>query len=84
MRDLNGLELDSTFSGKSFTTLADFAARGILKGKSVLFWNTHQRYDFMAHEKVKAMDLKVLPGNLTDYLTRVCRIDFDRENMQGA
>lgn len=84
MRDLNGVELDSTFSGKSFTTLVDYAEKGILKGKSVLFWNTHQRYDFMAHEKVRRMDLKLLPGNLTDYLSRVCNINFNRENMQGA
>jgi 1-aminocyclopropane-1-carboxylate deaminase/D-cysteine desulfhydrase-like pyridoxal-dependent ACC family enzyme len=84
MRDLNGVELDSTFSGKSFTTLVDYAEKGILKGKSVLFWNTHQRYDFMAHEKVRTMDLKLLPGNLTDYLSRVCNVNFKRENMQGA
>jgi 1-aminocyclopropane-1-carboxylate deaminase/D-cysteine desulfhydrase-like pyridoxal-dependent ACC family enzyme len=84
MRDLNGVELDGTFSGKAFTTLADYAERGVLKGKSVLFWNTHQRYDFMAHEKVRAVDLKLLPGNLTDYLSRVCDDDAERKNLQGA
>ncbi len=84
MRDLNGVALDSTFSGKSFTTLVDYAEKGILKDKSVLFWNTHQRYDFMAHEKVRDMNLKLLPGNLTDYLSRVCNVNFEQENFQGA
>jgi len=84
MRELNGVELDGTFSGKSFTTLVDYAEKGILNGKSVLFWNTHQRYDFMAHEKVRTMDLNLLPGNLTDYLSRVCNIHLDRGNLQGA
>jgi D-cysteine desulfhydrase len=84
MRDLNGVELDGTFSGKSYTTLADYAEKGKLKGKSVLFWNTHQRYDFMTHEKVRDMDLALLPGNLTDYLSRVCNVDFGRENSQGV
>lgn len=84
MRDLNGVELDSTFSGKSFTTLVDYAEKGILKGKSVLFWNTHQRYDFMAHEKVREVDLNLLPGNLTEYLSRVCNVNLNRKEMQGA
>jgi 1-aminocyclopropane-1-carboxylate deaminase/D-cysteine desulfhydrase-like pyridoxal-dependent ACC family enzyme len=83
MRELNGVELDGTFSGKSFTTLVDYAEEGMLKGKTVLFWNTHQRYDFMAHEKVRTMDLKLLPGNLTDYLSRVCNIHLDRGKLQG-
>jgi D-cysteine desulfhydrase len=84
MQEQNGVELDSTFSGKSFTTLVGYAEKGILKGKSVLFWNTHQRYDYMSHEKVQAVDLKLLPGNLTDYLSRVCHTNLDRESMQGA
>ena len=84
MQELNGVELEGTFSGKSFTTLADYAEKGILKDKSVLFWNTHQRYDYMAHEKVRAADLKLLPGNLTDYLSRDCNIDLGRQSMQGA
>ena len=84
MRELNGVELDGTFSGKSFTTLVDYAEKGILNGKSVLFWNTHQRYDFMVHEKVRTMDLNLLPENLTDYLSRVCNIHLDRGNLQGA
>jgi 1-aminocyclopropane-1-carboxylate deaminase/D-cysteine desulfhydrase-like pyridoxal-dependent ACC family enzyme len=84
MRDQNGVELDSTFSGKAFTTLVNYAEKGILKGKSVLFWNTHQRFDFMAHEKVRDVDLKLLPGNLTDYLSRVCNVNFNREDTQGA
>ena len=37
--------------------------KGLLRGKSVLFWNTHQRYDYMTQKKVRDADLNLLPGN---------------------
>lgn len=64
------LTLDATFSGKSFTTLLDHIQDSRLAGKKVLFWNTHQRFDFMAHKKVKDTDLSLLPVELQDYLTQ--------------
>jgi 1-aminocyclopropane-1-carboxylate deaminase/D-cysteine desulfhydrase-like pyridoxal-dependent ACC family enzyme len=83
MRVRNGVELDSTFSGKSFTTLVDYAEKGLLRGKSVLFWNTNHRYDYTANEKVRDADLNLLPGNLTAYLSRNWNLKLDRDSMQG-
>ncbi len=80
MRVLNGVELDSTFSGKSFATLVDYAQKGLLEGKSVLFWNTCQRYDFMANKKVQAVDLNLLPANLKEYLTNVWKVKLGASN----
>lgn len=77
MWTLNGVKLDSTFSGKSFTTLVDYANNGLLKGKSVLFWNTHQRFDFMANRKVRTVDLNLLPVDLVRYLSRVWHVKPD-------
>ncbi len=62
------LALDTTFSGKSLTTLMDHLREGRLKGKAVLFWNTHQRFDFMACPKVRNADLSLLPEGLRQYL----------------
>lgn len=84
MRALTGVKLDATFSGKSFTTLVEYAKKGLLEGKSALFWNTHQRYDFMTPHKVRAVDLNLLPGNLKEYLLRVWNVTLDSGNIQGA
>jgi hypothetical protein len=39
-----GLILDNTFTAKSFHTLKSYAAAGLLKNKSAIFWNTYQRF----------------------------------------
>lgn len=41
-----GLVLDSTFSGKSYHTMLQYARSGLLKNKNVVFWNTYQRFDY--------------------------------------
>ncbi len=69
VKKTTGLILDHTFTGKSFTTLIDYANKGILNKKSVLFWNTHHRYNFMANKKVKNININLLPQNLMEYLS---------------
>ncbi len=66
----NSLVLDQTFTGKSFTTMFNYAKKGLLNKKSVLFWNTHHRYDFIQNRKVKNTDLNLLPENLVNYLEK--------------
>ncbi len=66
----NSLALDNTFTGKSFTTLFNYAKKGLLDRKTVLFWNTHHRYDFMKNRKVKNINLNLLPENLVKYLEK--------------
>ena len=39
-----GLILDDTFTAKSFHTLKLYAENNLLRNKSVLFWNTYQRF----------------------------------------
>ena len=39
-----GLVLDTTFTAKSFHTMKEYADSGLLKDRSVLFWNTYQRF----------------------------------------
>ncbi len=65
----NNLILDGTFAGKSFSTLLQYAQKGLLNKKSVLFWNTYQRYNLLANKKVQAHSLDVLPKNLLNYLS---------------
>jgi len=62
------LTLDQTFSGKSFTTLMNHVQAGKLTGKKVLFWNTHQRFDFMSFPKIRDVALDLLPVDLQNYI----------------
>lgn len=41
-----GLELDDTFGAKAFSALVRFSRRGELAGRTVLFWNTCNRFDY--------------------------------------
>ncbi len=45
------LRLDGTYSGKAFAALLADAAAGYLRGKHVLFWNTHNAQDVDALAK---------------------------------
>jgi D-cysteine desulfhydrase len=59
-----GLSLDTTFTAKSFHTLKQYAAAGLLRGKSALLWNTYQRFPL---EKILPQDNswpKALPDQL--------------------
>jgi len=44
-REAAALRLDGTYSGKAFGALLADAAAGVLRGKRVLFWNTHNSGD---------------------------------------
>jgi D-cysteine desulfhydrase len=57
-RDTAALRLDGTYSGKAFGALLSDAAAGELRGKRVLFWNTHNSGDVDAlGASVKYRDL---------------------------
>ena len=45
-RELEGLKLEGTYTGKAFAAIIADAKKGILKGNNVLFWNTHNAIDF--------------------------------------
>jgi len=54
-----GLQLDGTYTGKTFAALLDDAKKGDLKDKVILFWNTYNSRDF-AHIITK-IDYHQLP-----------------------
>jgi 1-aminocyclopropane-1-carboxylate deaminase/D-cysteine desulfhydrase-like pyridoxal-dependent ACC family enzyme len=43
-RETEGLDLEGTYSGRAFAALAADAAEGRLRGKTILFWDTHNAY----------------------------------------
>jgi len=71
-----GLILDNTFTAKSFHTLLSYAKGGMLENKSVIFWNTYQRFPL---EKLLPKDndwLLALPEPLREKI-------YEYQNQQG-
>ncbi len=57
--EIEGIQLDGTYTAKAMAALMHDATGGILKDKNVLFWNTLNAYDFS--EKIKGIDYRDLP-----------------------
>lgn len=60
MRDREGIKLDGTYTGKAMAALVDDAKNRILRGKSVLFWNTLNSRSLS--ESISGIDYRNLPG----------------------
>jgi D-cysteine desulfhydrase len=60
-----GIKLEGTYGGKAFAALADDAKSGGLKGKTVLFWNTYNSWDFA--DEIRGVDYKALPRAFHKY-----------------
>lgn len=60
-----GIILNGTYSAKAFSALLDDADKGILNGKTVLFWNTYNSRNLS--EVTAAIDYHRLPGKLHCY-----------------
>jgi hypothetical protein len=45
MRERAGMILNGTYSAKAFSALLEDAEKQVLKGKTVLFWNTYNSRD---------------------------------------
>lgn len=58
-RDLLGIKLDGTYSGKAFAALLADLRSGSLAGKTVLFWNTYSSRQPPA--EAMALDYRMLP-----------------------
>ncbi len=58
-RDEGGIQLEGTYTGKTFAALLDDARSGALKDQTVLFWNTYNSADFS--EEIEDMDYHALP-----------------------
>ncbi len=55
----DGIDLEGTYTGKAMACLIGDAKKGILSGKTTLFWNTYNSVDFK--EKIRDIDYKTLP-----------------------
>ncbi len=55
----DGIELEGTYTGKTAAALIDDARKGLLKDKTVLFWNTYNSVKFEG--KTKGVDYRTLP-----------------------
>lgn len=59
LQDNAGPRLEGTYTGKTFAALLDDIKSGVLRDKTVLFWNTYNAYDLQA--EVEDMDYRDLP-----------------------
>jgi len=80
MKEQSGIILNGTYSAKAFAALLADAARGVLKGKTVLYWNTYNSRDLSS--VVADTDYRRLPRECHRYFeTDVQPLDrsgFDR------
>lgn len=68
-REEMGLQLEGTYTGKTFAALLADADAGRLAGKSVLFWNTYAGDDTPLARAAAAQDWHALPETLHPYFT---------------
>jgi 1-aminocyclopropane-1-carboxylate deaminase/D-cysteine desulfhydrase-like pyridoxal-dependent ACC family enzyme len=59
MRDREGIKLDGTYTGKTLAALIDDARNRVLRGRSVLFWNTLNSRSLS--EPISGIDFRELP-----------------------
>ena len=71
-----GIILNGTYSAKAFSALLDDAERGLLRGKTVLFWNTYNSRDLSAC--VAGVDYHLLPEPFHGYFEKDVQ-PLDRE-----
>jgi 1-aminocyclopropane-1-carboxylate deaminase/D-cysteine desulfhydrase-like pyridoxal-dependent ACC family enzyme len=65
MREHCGIILSGTYSAKAFSAVIDDAAKGILKDKTILFWNTYNSRDLSP--LTADLDYPVLPRGFHRY-----------------
>lgn len=64
-RELDGIKLEGTYTGKTLAGMLDFVRRHGLKGRNLLFWNTFSSVDL--YPTVKDLDYHLLPRQLQWY-----------------
>ncbi len=65
LQEIEGINLDGTYTGKAMAALIHDATSGFLKDKTVLFWNTLNAYD--VSEKIKDIDYRKLPKRVHSF-----------------
>lgn len=59
------IKLEGTYTGKAFAALLEAARSGTLKGKTTLFWNTYNGWDFSP--EIQGLNYSALPKALHKY-----------------
>jgi 1-aminocyclopropane-1-carboxylate deaminase/D-cysteine desulfhydrase-like pyridoxal-dependent ACC family enzyme len=65
MKEQGGIILNGSYSAKAFSALLADAGQGLLKGKTVLFWNTYNSRDLSA--VIAGVDYRQLPRKFHCY-----------------
>lgn len=60
-----GITIEGTYTGKAFAALVQDARAGSLAGKTVLFWNTYNSWDF--GDEIRDVDYRTLPEAFHKY-----------------
>lgn len=63
--EISDLRLEGTYTGKTFAALIADVKGNLLKGKTALFWNTHNSVDF--GEEIADVDYHALPREFHRY-----------------
>ena len=75
--ELEQLHLDGTYTGKTMAALIGDAQQGVLRGKTVLFWNTLNSVP--SGQSAAAADFRLLPAPFHRYFTEPLQpLDPDR------
>ncbi|MBN2224580.1 MAG: pyridoxal-phosphate dependent enzyme [Deltaproteobacteria bacterium] len=65
VKKTDGIDLDGTYTGKTAAAMIDDARSGLLKGKTVLFWNSYNSVNI--EKKIKGIDYRTLPKRYHRY-----------------
>ncbi len=68
MKETEGIDLDGTYTGKALAALVHDAREGLLKNKSVVFWNTLNQQDVAS--VIEGIDYRHLPKPLHRYFEK--------------
>jgi len=68
MKEIEGIKLDGTYTGKTFAALIGDARKQNIKDKLVLFWNTFNSRDFS--DSIKNIDYHQLPKAFHRYFEK--------------
>jgi 1-aminocyclopropane-1-carboxylate deaminase/D-cysteine desulfhydrase-like pyridoxal-dependent ACC family enzyme len=76
IKNKEGINLDGTYTGKTFAAIINDARKGKLRGKKVLFWNTLNSNDFS--KIIASSDYHNLPHDFHRYFVKdVQKLDVD-------
>lgn len=68
IKESDDIRLEGTYTGKAMAAMIDHASTGRLTGKTTLFWNTYNSYDFA--DMIADVDYRSLPKSYHPYFEK--------------